>query len=138
MEELTATTGTAEQTGVEIIMNPEIASTAVAQCPEEEDAITCTDSCLILLAQEENNEVFCNKITVFTLQSSCLIDIAIVTENPDLCKDIESSKFCYLTLAGILEDPTICENIESEFVAETCKKNVQETIEENFNEEGTK
>eukprot|EP00550_Attheya_septentrionalis_P007695 CAMPEP_0198281856 /NCGR_PEP_ID=MMETSP1449-20131203/1736_1 /TAXON_ID=420275 /ORGANISM="Attheya septentrionalis, Strain CCMP2084" /LENGTH=1094 /DNA_ID=CAMNT_0043977825 /DNA_START=130 /DNA_END=3414 /DNA_ORIENTATION=- len=37
MEELTATTGTAEQTGVEIIMNPEIASTAVAQCPEEED-----------------------------------------------------------------------------------------------------
>lgn len=91
--------------------------------------MTCTDSCLLTLAQEQNDEHFCDQITTDSLRSSCLIDIAIVTEDPTLCASVESSNFCYITLAGILEDDTICDNIDSEFVVETCKKNVTEGAE---------
>ncbi len=98
-------------------------------CERSENEIAkemCEQGCFAAEAKKRNDISICEeKLTHEYLKAACIIDVAIKTKNPDLCKKLYPSRMCFVTLASATGDLSVCEMIKDEkLMYETCKQNV--------------
>ncbi len=93
--------------------------------------LTARDQCFGALAHQLKDYNLCFSIsnaakeegTGNNLKNMCLRDIAVMTDNVNICPKIELPYYrdwCYLDLAAILKDQNLCDKIESEETKGLC------------------
>ncbi len=83
-----------------------------------DEANSYKNNCLINVATNLKDENICRKIDYLENKNFCLQRIAIETNNPSLCEEIES-EFCYYAI-GQRYDKSVCELIESDSMKTDC------------------